>query len=57
METRMLEINKQKLQILSNEWQWIEHVARADENKVAILPRETVKSVGRPQKLWLDDIK
>lgn len=43
-------------------WQWVGHVARQDQSKWTSKlthwrPRETKRSVGRPQRRWLDDIK
>lgn len=43
-------------------WRWVGHVARQDTNKWTIRvikwrPRQTKRSIGRPQKRWLDDIK
>lgn len=48
--------------VASLKWRWIGHVARQDSERwthriTFWRPRETRRSVGRPQKRWTDDIK
>ncbi|XP_044755023.1 uncharacterized protein LOC123313977 [Coccinella septempunctata] len=48
--------------IAESKWQWAGHVARLDKSRWSYKitywrPRTTKRSVGRPQKRWLDDVK
>ena len=48
--------------VASLKWRWIGHIARQDSerwtHKITFWrPRETRRSVGRPQKRWIDDVK
>lgn len=43
-------------------WRWVGHVARQNSDRWALKiaqwrPRETKRSVGRPQRRWIDDVK
>lgn len=43
-------------------WQWAGHVARQNDSRwtkklIQWRPRETRRSIGRPPKRWLDDVK
>ena len=49
-------------EVAKMKWRWAGHVARYDDNRwtrriLEWRPRETVRSVGRPQKRWEDDIR
>lgn len=57
--TKITDVMKQ---IASLKWQWTGHIARQDTNRwtqrvTCWRPRETKRSIGRPQKRWIDDVQ
>ena len=58
-KTKLIDVVKR---VASLKWQWIGHVARQDPDRwpqkvILWRPRGTTRSVGRPKKRWVDDVR